>query len=221
MQKESTGFKTTGTDYYPNTKSWTFEEREEFMKQNEGLVIALVAKYTHIQDNALDKDDLCQYAYIAFWDAFSTYNPEKGTRFTTYAQTLMKNRIADILHRSTAAKRTPPEPTITYDTIVTPDGDGYPGGDNREIMDARVKQTNSSVEEQVLQKELIDLIYELLLNFNPNLRHIFLTLVFKTKTQKELAKELKCSQGKISMDYKLVRSALRFDLMKLGYTMDE
>lgn len=74
------------------------------------------------------------------------------------------------------------------------------------------------VEEQCAQNEVIECVYKILrAQFTPDEQHVFLSLSQKQATQNELAKELKCSQAKISMMFKFVRIRLYYELNQAGF----
>ena len=71
----------------------------------------------------------------------------------------------------------------------------------------------------VIQKEEVELALALLKRmFSKEEQRIFLDLSQGYATQVELAKELECSQAKISMTYRLVKIRLNYELQRLGYT---
>lgn len=214
--KTSMNAEAIGSKYYPDTQNWSNEQKLQFMNENDGLIIALVAKYSYLKDCSMDREDLYQVASEAFWNAFFTYNPEKGTRFTTYIQILMKNEINELLRWSNAQKRMPLEIPISYDAIVK-DGEEWSGGENIQILEFKESVGTLSIEDQILQKELKDVVYRLLRNYKRREQYIFLSLVYKLKSQVELAKELNCSQAKISTDYNRIRRSLQNDLQEIGY----
>ena len=164
----------------------------------------------------MDQEDLYQVASEAFWNAFFTYNPKKGTRLTTYIQILMKNEINELLRWSNAQKRMPLETPISYGAFVK-DGEEWSGGENIQILEFKESVGTLSIEDQILQKELKDVVYRLLRNYKKREQYIFLSLVYKLKSQVELAKELNCSQAKISTDYNRIWQFLQNDLQEMGY----
>lgn len=52
-----------------------------------------------------DPDDIEQLATIAFWEAISSYNPEKNGDFRAYAGMIIKRRLTDELRKDSADKR--------------------------------------------------------------------------------------------------------------------
>lgn len=72
-----------------------YEERNRIVEENLGLVKKAIFLFTNSQitkNNAvLDEDDLMQIGTIALIMAAQTYEPERGTAFSTYAMTYIRN----------------------------------------------------------------------------------------------------------------------------------
>lgn len=184
-----------------------------------GRIRALTNGVHNISDPAITQDDLFQEAQLAFWKAYESYDPSRGTLFTTYAHKIMKNAINKLLRASGASKRKPVLPPLPYDTAVIDGGSEVMGGDNMDIKSSPLAHTAPLVEDHCIQKEEIDLVHRLLNElFSKEERRIFLDLSQGLATQVELAKELKCSQAKISMNYRFVKIRLNYELQKAGYT---
>lgn len=199
---------------HPNTSTWNEDERTEYMKLSMPLIISAVNRF-HVSDPAISKEDLIQEAQIAFWHAYDTYNPNKEMAFTSYAYDLMKKHLLYRVRDYNAKKRKPPQPLLSLDSAM--DEDSYSGYDSLNIPDTIADLDANPTEDDAIHKEIASVIYKLLEHYDKDSRFVFLNLALKTKTQKELAEEMHCSQGKISMMYALVRVQLRYDLSKLGY----
>ena len=107
---------------------------------------------------------------------------------------------------------------MPFDTVIAEDGSEYIGGDNQVVENSPLGHTGPLVEEHCIQKEEVGVVFALLQNlFSEEERKIFLDLSQGYATQVELAKELKCSQAKISMTYRFVKIRLNYELQRLGY----
>ncbi len=53
-------------------------------------------------DLSLEFEDLYQIAAIAFWEAAKEYDSEKGAQFITYAETVIRSRLLDVLKKAYA-----------------------------------------------------------------------------------------------------------------------
>lgn len=204
---------------YPDTRHWTTEQRTAYLEANQPWIRAIVSSVRNIQDPAISTDDLFQEAQIAFWDAFNTYDPTRDTLFTTYAYKFMQNAVKKLLRATSASKRKPPAPTIPYDSTVSDTGEEVMGGDNMQIPSQTLAHSGPLVEELCEQREVLDAVHMLLRKqFTPEERKVFLALSQSIATQNELAKELGCSQAKISMMYKFIKIRLNYELRQMGFS---
>lgn len=204
---------------YPCTKNWSDEKRAAFLEENKPLIRSVVSRIQNIQDSSIGREDLFQEAQIAFWVAYDNYDPEMNTLFTTYAHKCMRNAINEKLRSSIASKRRPQKAVIPYDSGESEYGDDIMGGDNMEIESSLGAAQPLPVEDQCSQNEVLGYVYKLLQTlFTKEEQHIFLALAQKNATQLELAKEMGCSQAKISMMYKFVRVRLQYELKKAGFS---
>jgi len=204
---------------YPDTRHWTEAQKVEYLEQNVARIRALANEVRNISDPAISQDDLFQEAQLAFWKAYETYDPKRGTLFTTYAHKIMKNAVMKLLRASGASKRKPVMPPVPYDTTALNDGSEIMGGDNMNIKSSELGHSGPLVEDHCIQKEEIDLVHKLLHQlFSEEEQRIFLDLSQGMATQVELANKLKCSQAKISMTYRFVKIRLNYELQKAGYS---
>lgn len=218
-QGEENSSGTIFDEKYPDTKNWPDAKKVEYLEANIGRIRALTNDIHNISDPAISQDDLFQEAQMAFWKAYESYDPNRRTLFTTYAHKIMKNAVMKLLRASGASKRKPTVPPLPYDTAVIEGGTEVMGGDNMEITSSALGHTGPLVEDCCIQREEIDLVHTLLQQlFSEEERRIFLDLSQGLATQVELAKELKCSQAKISMTYRFVKIRLNYELQKAGYT---
>ena len=215
---ETTDFKSL----FPNTQSWSEEEKLTYMTQNKGLIVSLVRKYVNnLPSVGTDLEDLEQEARIAFWIALGNYDPSRGVRFSTYAYKCMSNAINELYRIADATKRRPKNVSfVPFDSIVDSEGDEHMGGDNEEGQSLSAMKT-ISVEDSCIQSELITAIYKILNEvFSEEERFIFLSLAKKEFTQVELADMMHCSQAKISMLNNSIRIRLLYELEAMGFDIE-
>lgn len=55
--------------------------------------------FTHSHDFSVDIKDLLQVARLAFWKAIETFDPSRGAKLSTYARTVIWNKILDYKER--------------------------------------------------------------------------------------------------------------------------
>ncbi len=80
---------------------------EILLKRNEGFIKEQAAwawraiSFSDV-DLSLEFEDLYQIAAIAFWEAAKEYDSEKGAQFITYAGTVIRSRLLDVLKKAYA-----------------------------------------------------------------------------------------------------------------------
>lgn len=202
----------------PNTKEWTQEQRDAFYEKSKPQIRSLVSGYTNITDPAIDMADLFQVASMAFFQAYDTYDPGRGTKFSTYAYRCMQNEVNQQFRRSNAGKRKRPLNVVPFDTVQQRDGTEQMGGDNMVVPESEFAHPGLPIEELLYQQEIVEYVHKLLHElFTEEDRKVFLALAQGLRTQKELATELGCSQAKISMTYSFMRIQLNYELRQAGY----
>lgn len=204
---------------YPDIKHWTEQQKSDYLEKSRPLIRSIVSRIRNIPDAALSQEDLFQEAQVAFWLAMDTYDPKKKVLFSTYAHKCMKNAVNEKLRSAMASKRKPTSPLIPFDSGFAESGEEYMGGDNMEIPLPAAAWQAAPVEEQCVRNEVLAYVDQLLsAQFTPTEQRVFLSLARKQATQNELARELNCSQAKISMMYKFVRIRIYYELQRAGFT---
>ena len=83
------------------------EAFELLLKRNEGFLREQAAwawrgiSFSDV-DLSLEYEDMYQIAAIAFWEAAKEYDSEKGAQFITYAGTVIRSRLLDVLKKAYA-----------------------------------------------------------------------------------------------------------------------
>ena len=83
------------------------ESFEILLKRNEGFLKEQAAwawrriSFSDV-DLSLEFEDLYQIAAIAFWEAAKEYDSEKGAQYITYAGTVIRSRLLDVLKKAYA-----------------------------------------------------------------------------------------------------------------------
>lgn len=69
---------------------------EVLLQENEWLIYNLVSKYEYaIKYSAYDKNDFLQEGRLAFIEAYNTFDEKRGTKFLSYATSVISNRLSD------------------------------------------------------------------------------------------------------------------------------
>lgn len=94
------------------------EEIEEMLEENLQLVPLVISRRfpTFICD-----DDIFQIGYIGLWQACKNYDPERNTKFSTYAFWAIQGEIIKHFRSLQMKKRCPPEPPLSLDYPVLDD----------------------------------------------------------------------------------------------------
>ena len=72
------------------------ETIDQVIKNNKALVKSIALKF---RDSGLDLDDLIQEGYIALARAFSKFNPDNETKFSTYAYVVVERALINVVEK--------------------------------------------------------------------------------------------------------------------------
>jgi len=86
------------------TKKQLREERNKLVEENMGLAVHFANNY---QVSRMEFEDIVQEAYLGLIDAAELFDPERGTKFSTYAGWHILKRIMDAVHNRNEMVRTP------------------------------------------------------------------------------------------------------------------
>ncbi len=101
--------------YHDNYSNMTDEELAAVAKKDHSVLPLLLARFSHvilvksevIGGNTVDKDDLRQEGLIGLFRAVNSYDPERGAKFSTYAEVCMTNRMKSYSARQHNERRVP------------------------------------------------------------------------------------------------------------------
>lgn len=80
------------------------ERRNELVEQNIGLSTHFADKF---QASRMEYADLVQEAHMGLIDAAEKFDPDRGTKFSTYARWHILKRVMDAIHNRNEIVRTP------------------------------------------------------------------------------------------------------------------
>lgn len=103
------------TGYFMAKLNWTMAEKNDFVRDNEKLIHEVAHGFPNTMHSY---EDIFQIACVGLTKAFSSYDDEKGTKFTTYAMTCMTNEVRGVLRRD-AAKCRSGNQLVSYDAAPT------------------------------------------------------------------------------------------------------
>lgn len=81
------------TEVYERIRAGDVRARDEFFRQNLGLVWAVVNRYSHLGE----KEELFQVGSIGLLKAIERFDPARGTKFSTYAFPLIVGEIRNFI----------------------------------------------------------------------------------------------------------------------------
>jgi RNA polymerase sigma factor (sigma-70 family) len=162
-------------------------EMVERYKQNLALSTFLARKWMDIFPFEYH-DDLFEEARVGLWIACTTFNPNRGTKFSTYAGSVIINKIRNFYRD---------EHDKFYMTRSLQEPISHNGESEYTLEDIISCETN-------FDKNIIDLN---LVNFVKNSE--ILKMYIKGMTQREIAKVFNLSQAQISRKLKTLRKEVR------------
>ena len=80
------------------------EARNKLVTSNMGLATHFAS---HYQASRMEYEDMVQEAYLGLIDAAERFDPNRGTKFSTYARWHIMKRIMDAIHNRNEMVRTP------------------------------------------------------------------------------------------------------------------
>lgn len=80
------------------------KKRNELVEKNMGLATHFAS---HFQASRMEYEDMVQEAYLGLIDAAERFDPDRGTKFSTYARWHIMKRIMDAIHNRNEIVRTP------------------------------------------------------------------------------------------------------------------
>lgn len=117
---------------------------EEFMKRNRQFILRCASKTVH--KYITDSDDEWSVAFVSFYEALLSYEPEKGS-FAHFAELVIRRRLTDLL-RSQARHRV----ELTVDPFVfdgTVDGESADALLQETVLRLTVKEEDFSLKDEI------------------------------------------------------------------------
>lgn len=75
-------------------------DKTQILLENEKIVYSIISKYTYY----FDKDDLYQVGMIGLIDAYENYNPDKNTKFSSFAYFYVLGKVKEYIRKSNVLK---------------------------------------------------------------------------------------------------------------------
>lgn len=175
-------------ELWERAKRGNHKSLEEIRKKCEGMKIAIIKKcapWSKETDSLYQ--DLIQEAWFAICEAIKTFNPRKGTKFTTWTWECIENRIKSKLKK---------EKKFSFTDV-------------EEIQKMPDKKNN--IEDQQYKKSLIE---EYIKELTPREKEVFLLREEKGKKFSEIGKKIGTTATNAYLAYKRAKRVLK-QLVKL------
>lgn len=75
-------------------------DKTQLLLENEKIVYSIINKYTYY----FDKDDLYQVGMIGLIDAYENYDPDKNTKFSSFAYFYVLGKVKEYIRKSNVLK---------------------------------------------------------------------------------------------------------------------
>lgn len=171
-------------------------EIASYIAENQNLIYEVVHQYDNRKENI---EEYFSVASIGFQNALLHYNPDRDTKFSTFAYTCMKNEIFMFKRKE---KRYNP---FKHDSLDVKAGfydeDIMTSAFNhcaKDSLEERLTSGEESPEEHLLKIEQLEWIEENLKNLSPRNRKIMEMYYMDGETQKTISEHIKMSQANIS-----------------------
>lgn len=166
-------------------------EQQQLVEDNLLLSRFVIKTYFHQgRGLSIEYEDLEQIGYVALCHAALTFDPERGTTFSTYACLTIRSHILHQLRSITAVKRQSNLLTVSLQQEYA-----NAKGNSITLADM-LPDKQSGIEDRVLLQESIRQVYEKVTR-EPG-SDILLACLTKQITQREAAQQLGVSQPQVS-----------------------
>ncbi|MFI3252909.1 MAG: sigma-70 family RNA polymerase sigma factor [Eubacteriales bacterium] len=183
---------------HPETKNWTNTQKEQWFTENSSLIHYCVKKYWDyfVKTPSIDIHDLYQISSLAMLSAFDTYDPTKGTKFSTYATVCMENKLKMFVRSEFAEKRPSNIASLNDEDL-------------EEVLQGNfLSGKNFSPEDLYVCRENLKNIYEYVQKRVGKNADVIFTVLCNEISQSSAADLIQCSQSKISQNVKKIRKEL-------------
>lgn len=171
---------------------------EKRVLDNQRFVYYLAKKMNDIKSYSVPDDDIIDSGMIGLFKAASTFDETKGVQFSIYADRCINNEMR-LYYRN--LKKSAKD--ISFEEQIATDKDG----NNLFIKDIVEDSKSNFVEKLIIREEVIRAI-EVILNRLERKDRIVMLYKIGGKKQKDIANELRISEGYVSRIYKRVSKAV-------------
>lgn len=191
--------------------SMTREEMDAYYRENESILHALLKHY-NAPHGAYDYEDLLQYAAIGFFKGMKTYNPQMGTKLSTYCYQCADNEVKEFL-RKCGAKRRKANVLSLDAELYGDDGKPMSSLEGVDLEEGGINHHQVTPQEQAEANDLAEQIGVIIKEKLTEMEQQVIILSARDgKTQNEIAKILHTSQANISKNLNIARAKIALAL---------
>lgn len=192
-------------DDFENNKTTIFltdKEKNDLAEENMALVYYIISKF---KNTNIDQDELLSVALIGYEKALSKYNPNKLTKFSTFAYRCIQNEIFYFIRGEKKIN----EKSISLNQTIATDKNG----NDLEVSDTLASEEDT-LEEKVIKNETIDCLLRVINEDLSENERLIITKRFgiggtDVMTQNELAIMVNMSQANISKKEKNILDKMK------------
>lgn len=194
----------------------TNDEKTAFLQSHEGLIHSVAQKFKEkFKDLGFDYDDLTQEITMGFLKAMDHFDPNRGSKLTTYAVEVATNEILQIIRHQASKGRT--AIVVSFDMGLDDEG-----VEKDSLLNQDLNETDSlhsslpDLSTQMYNRQVLSAIEKILRDEIEPEFATALVLSANGYSQEQIAKRLKTSQSRISKMIKLATCELRLKLQARG-----
>ena len=158
-------------------------------------------------------DDMKSLLMIQTWETWLTFDPTKGTKFTTYVFPALQYRRDMELRRDKAKKRDKSNEAGSLDAQVDAE---KPNGSTFSVFVANLSESENP-EERLVAAEVINIVYRVVNEQLTETARKALLMLLDGETQTTASKACNCAQSLLSYYLKNFRKQLAEALREEGY----
>lgn len=191
-------------DEYDVPKSMAYitdKEKDDLAAENMALVYYIVSKFSNTN---IDADELFSVALIGYEKALSKFNPNRNTKFSTYAYRCIQNEIFYFIR----GEKKISEKVVSLNATIATDKNG-----NDLEVDETIPAEEDTMDETLIKEETVNALMKVINEDLNESERLIITKRFgigtDTMTQNELAKMVSMSQANISKKEKNILEKMR------------
>lgn len=189
---------------YDSPKSTVYiteKEKRTLAEENISLVYYIVKRF---ENTNIDQDELLSVALVGYEKALSKFNPDKKTKFSTFAYRCIQNEIYYFIRNEKKIC----EKNISLSATISTDKNG----NDLEVADT-ISSSEEDLDDSIIRDETTSALLDVINNHLNESERLIITKRFgigtDTMTQNELARMINMSQANISKKEKNILEKMK------------